>query len=495
MALTAFDKFTRAFAPHWTLKRVRARAALDVVARHYEAAQPGRRTSGWARNRGDANTVNAVALGELRLHARDLVRNNGYAKKGRRIIRNNVVGWGIVPRLAGAQSKPLGALWKKWAESAQCESEGRHTFYGLQALAIGTLPVDGEVLFRRRWRRADDGLAVPLQLQVLEADFLDASKTADTSVAGGPIVQGVEYDKLGRRAAYWLFREHPGSGRSVGTSERVPASEVIHVMDPDRAGQSRGVSWLAASIVPLKNLDTFEDAELVRQQVAACFAAFITDMESAGGGMGEEDPTNDLVDKLEPGMMLELPPGKEVQTASPPAVVEGTFAARHLRKIAAGMGVTYEQLTGDYSQVNFSSARMSRLDHWADVSHWRWNMLVPQFCARVWEWFIEAAEVAGVTAEGVEVSGWTAPPMPMIEPDREGLSLQRLVRAGQMTPSEMVREQGGDPEVHWVEYAADLTKLDALGIVLDCDARKVNGSGAAQPAPTPPDAGPNPPAE
>lgn len=482
-SLTRWDRFTLAIAPRWTLNRLRARAAAFVSKRHYGAAQPGRRTSGWARNYGDANAVIGRALVELRLHARDLVRNNSLAARAVEIITGNTVGWGITPKPVGPNAAAVARtreLWKAWAGTAQCDAEGRLNFYGLQELALRTVVEAGEVLIRRRWRRPEDGFAVPLQIQILEPDFIDSSKESDTSLAGGPIVQGIEFDKLGRRAAYWLFEAHPGSSWSTGTSRRVRASELIHVYRTLRPSQCRGVTWLAQTIAPLKDFDEYEDATLLRQKIAACFAAFVVDPNGDASALADEHAT-DPVETFEPGMIHYLKIGEDVKFANPPLVTDESFTVRTARKIAAGMSVTYEDLTGDYSQVNFSSARMSRLAHWAHVYKWQWNMLIPQLCDGVFAWFVEAAIVAGELSDADSVRAeWSTPPMPMIEPDKEGLAIQRLVRTGARTISEMIREQGKDPEDHFAELAADFKKLDALGLKLDIDPRAVSQAGLTQ---------------
>lgn len=486
MKVSGWDRFLVSVAPQWGVNRIRARAALEQLQRHYEAAQPGRRTSGWARSAADADHVIGPALVELRMHSRDLLRNNSWARRARAIVANNTAGWGIVPsatEVDETQAKAVMSLWKKWAASTECESEGRHTFYGMQHLAMRSMLDSGEVLIRRRWRRATDGLTIPLQLQVLESDFLDHSKNFLASAASGPTVSGIEFDKLGRRAAYWLYEQHPGSGRNATPSKRVPAGDILHVFDAERAGQARGVSWLAAAIVGMKDLDEYEDAELFKQKIAACFAAFVTDTDGVGSPIGEEDEEDDRLEKLEPGMIAHLPPGRQVTFGSPPTVTSDSFAGRQLRKVAAGVGITYEELSGDYSQVNFSSARMARLAEWGNIYHWQWNMLIPLLCGPVWSWAMEAAELAGELPASVASSigvEWTCPPMPMIEPDKEGLALQRLVRVGAMTPSEMVRQQGKDPHSHWAEYAADLAVLDKMKITLDCDARLTTQAGMEQ---------------
>lgn len=484
MAATAnaLDRAILAVAPRWGLSRIRARSAAGALARHFEAAQGGRRTDAWTRSYADANVAAHPALALLRSHARDLVRNNAWARRALRVITNNTVGWGIHAKPVGQGFEKARAAWNAWANSTQCDAAGRLPFSGLQALVMRCVAESGEALVRRRRRFVADGLPLPLQLQVLEPDFLDITRDNIVGQAGGPIIQGVEFDLIGRRAAYYLFDRHPGSnllGNIV--SRRIPAEEVIHVYSVERAGQVRGVSWYAPAILNLKDFDEYEDAALIRQKVAACFAAFITDVDGTGVQLGEQTDDTPPVEMLEPGTMTRLPPGRNITFANPPMSGDDGFSTRTLRRIAAALGVTYEDMTGDYSQVNFSSARMARLSHWANVHDWRWNMLIPQLCDVVWSWAMDAAALLGLVPGDAEpLAEWTPPPMPMIEPDKEGLALTRLVRAGAMTPSEMVRQQGEDPEGHWREYQEDLARLDAAGIWLDSDVRRVSQAGLTQ---------------
>jgi len=102
-------------------------------------------------------------------------------------------------------------------------------------------------------------------------------------------------------------------------------------------------------------------------------------------------------------------------------------------------------------------------------------MLIPQFCDPVWGWAMEVAGIFGL--KGAPAAAWTAPPLPMIEPDREGLAYQRNIRTGIMTLSESIRERGYDPEEVMAEMAADNAKLDKLGLILDSDARNTTQAG------------------
>src|SRR5688500_4436080 len=89
------DRFVMSVAPQWGLRRIRARAAASMLARHYDAAGGGRRTSGWHRHATDANAAAIPALTSLRELSRDLRRNNSWARRAVRVIATNTVGWGI----------------------------------------------------------------------------------------------------------------------------------------------------------------------------------------------------------------------------------------------------------------------------------------------------------------------------------------------------------------------------------------------------------------
>jgi lambda family phage portal protein len=483
-------------APQWALQRAGARLQLgmlrEVERRHFEAAQPGRRTKEWRRTATDANSAAGPALATLRNHARELVRNNPWAKRGKQIIANNAVGWGIVPKpidIGVRITKDANALWSEWAGSTQCDYDGQHDMYGLQRLAAATIAESGEVLVRRYYQPSAKRkrLAIPIKLQVLEPDHLDTSKHGYRLANGNRLIYGVEFDSEGERVAYWLYREHPGASgvfglsQIFGTSVRVPAEDVLHVYYKDRATQVRGYTWFAAAIVKLKDFDEYEDATLIRQKIAACFAAFVTDTSGNGTGIGAatSDP---LVERLEPGMIHKLPIGKSIEFASPPAPGESKYDVRVLRAISAGLGIPYEDLTGDYSNMPFSAARMGRIAFRANVHDWQYNMLIPMLCGPIWQWAMQAAFVAGEIG-GIPGATWTPPAPAAIDPDKEARANILRVRGGQATLDEIVREQGYDPDVFWVEYAVGMQRLDSLGLVLDSDARHVSQAGTFNPPP------------
>src|SRR6185295_18223605 len=277
----------------WALRREKAALALEIVRRGYEGASAGRRTQGWRKTLSDANAETWKAGGQLRNVARDLVRNNPYAASALNTITDHAIGTGIQP------SEELD-IWKAWAETTECDADGQNDFYGLQKLVMRTVVESGECLIRRRVRtRPEERFPLPLKLQVLEPDFLDSTKDGP-GTNGGRIIQGVEFNPIGQRVGYWLFKDHPGAmnGTSLQSSF-VPAEGVIHVYRAQRPGQVRGVSWFAPVLLRFKDFDDFEDATLMKQKIAACLAVITSDVDGSAIPLGVGDPASQI-DSLEP---------------------------------------------------------------------------------------------------------------------------------------------------------------------------------------------------
>ncbi|VVP57185.1 phage portal protein [Pseudomonas fluorescens] len=459
----------------------------DGVKRAYEAAAIGRRNAGWRAGGNDANSELAPALARMRNRARDQRRNNPYAASGIAGIADYTIGHGIIPRPAGrskAANKKLAKLWDRWAGTTECDADGLNTFYGLQHLALTTIAESGEVLVRRRWRKVKDGLSVPLQLQVLEGDYLDEGKTASLA-NGGQIIQGVEFDAIGKRVGYWLFPQHPGAMgyRAYPESHRVPAEDVLHVFFAERPGQVRGGTWLASVMQRMKNLDEMDDAMIEQAKVAACFAAFIS--SDPTGDLLPPGTRPDLISHVEPGIIQQLGATESVTFGTPP-----TFAGYQpytwlaLHAVAAGLGVPYEILTGDLKGVNYTSGRMGWLRFYERIGVWQKRMVIPSLCQGVWAWFMAAQMLVpdGGVFEPVPAQ-WIVPRRVVLDPKNEIDATKNAIRNGQISWSDTARENGyPDPEALAEAIAADNALFDKLGIVLDCDPRNVGAVGAGSAA-------------
>lgn len=478
------------FSPRSEFRRMQARNALDLLKRSaFDGASRGNRTKNWTTTNADINTTLLGNLQYLRNRSRDLVRNNPWADRAIEVIESNVVGSGIKPQARSPDPKVAAlyeALWAEWAEDdVLCDADGLLDFYGLQGLVMRTVAESGSCLIRRRKRFKNDGLPLPLQIQVLEPDYLDTTRPRIIEPNGNIIVQGVEYDTIGRRVAYWLFEHHPGGTWPLTqgyASNRVPAEEIIHVFRVERQGQVDGIPWASPVLMRLRDLDDFEDAALIQQKIAACYVAFEHDMEAPDDPTKLTSDKRDELEQMEPGTRVRLGPGRDVTIATPPAPQGfGPFTQNFLRSIACGYGITYESLTNDYSQVNFSSGRMGWIEMNRNVKKWQSSMLVPRLCRGVWRWFVEASLVSGRARE-IAGATWTPPRREMIDPVKETEAKKAQVRSGFISLSESIREEGRDPEAVFTEMKADLDTLDKLKITFDTDPRKpATGGGPSNP--------------
>lgn len=486
-----FDDFVGFFSPRAKANRIKYRYVAQQIEDHYsrrkyDGASKGRRTEKWKTPSSDANRAVDSGLSSLRDRSRDLIRNNPYAKRAQAIVTSNTVGWGITPQIKLENDQPrrkaqIEKLWNEWANSPMVDYDGRHNFYQLQSLVMNATFSDGEVLLRRMIDERDK-LALPLRFQVLEADFLD-TVTQNTNMKldnGNFVIQGVEFSPKNERVAYWLFKEHPGgmkffSNSAAGlSSQRVPANEILHVYDSRRPGQVRGVPWLDAAILRLRDFDDYEQAQLLRQKIAACHVGFVYDSAEPSN---ETEREAILGEKFEPGMIEILPPGRDIKFNSPPGVENyEEYQRAMLRAIAVSCGLTYELLTSDMGNVNFASGRMGWLEFQRSVENWRWQLIIPQFCDPAWSMFKTWAEFKGTSMAGVSAT-WSCPRREMIDPSKEIAATKDAVRSGFVSWPEAVRQMGYEPQKVLEEISQHNSELDRLGLVLDSDPRKSSQSG------------------
>lgn len=488
--MTWLDSLIAPLAPGWAVSRARARLALAQL-RNYEAAKFDRREKLRA-SQGSANAETARALPILRARSRHFVRNNPYAAAAIEMLAAYQVGTGIMPRSATGdvtRDREANRLWAEWTRPGQADITGMLDFYGLQEQAARERAEAGECLLRivhlSRAEQRGRGLRLPFALQAAEPDFIDSTRDARSGDAS--TVQGVEHDRWGKPTGYWLLPEHPGEPGSPGIakSTRVDADGVLHVFRQLRAGQVRGVPDASWILLRLAQLDRYEDATLEQALVQACLAVFVTaDSSGANAPIGSisEGAGGQREESISTGMITYLRPGESVETVSPGGN-GGTFRdyARHqLTAIATGWGLTYDLLTGDLSQANYSSLRAGRLAFKRRLESQQWLMLIPRLCQPVWDSFIAACQIEGLlpsrglSAWPVE---WTVPRFEMVDPLKDTQAEILQIRAGLKPLADSLAENGYGLDAV-IDQAKDTNaKLDAAGVVWDSDPRKMSGSG------------------
>lgn len=501
------DRIISVFSPTMALDRAKSRIALDHLQRMdarmgerfnqglsaYVGAQTTRRTGEWATAGSDANSALAGSIAKLRDRGRDLCRNNPYAKRAANELVGAQIGTGILPRAdtqSEALNKQVNEGFKVWQE--ECDYEGQLDFAGIQWQAARAVIESGEVLIRLYRRRANSGLHIPLQLQILESDFIDTAKNQQTR-DGGWIINGVEFDRRGVRRGYWLFGSHPGS--SIMTSPRgysssfVPAQNddgtpnIVHIYLKERPGQTRGVTWYAPVITRFRDLDGYEEAIYMRARLEACIGLVVRSPSGTALqlGVGTTQPDGKVHEELEPGMIAKMNIDEDVTVIDPkPSGGFRDFRTALLQSCAAGLGPMHEQISGDFSGINYSSFKGGQLSFGHVVDAYRWLCFIPMGLRPIWKKFIQSAYLAGQISAPLYGVRWSAPKMPSVDPLKDATATDLRLSGGTETWAEAVGERGYDPDEQLAEIERWHNQFDGKGMIWGWDRRKVAKNGAMQ---------------
>jgi lambda family phage portal protein len=451
----------------WDLWTGWATGGSSAAVTAWDASKSGNRLSKWVPPSTDFTSYLNPAL--VRTRARDAYRNNCWARRGISLLVDYTVGVGLRPMLSLPDAelrKRVGDLWAAWTEEA--DFLGRESFYSLQAEALRTTLIDGECLALIR-------PGPTLKIQLLPSEFLATQKDNGVDVGGG-----IQYDPEGRRIGYWLLDKIPPAAL-VPVPYFVPVDRVVHTFTLMKPGLERGVSWLAPCLLNLYELSTYMESSLVRARTGSLFAGFVRSADGTSILVNSE--TNDT--SFEPGSMVRLRPGDDVQFSQPPDPTTGytPFISTQLRAIAVALGLSYELLSGDLANVTFASGRHSLLAFERTVDSLVQNLMAFQFCRPIYQWWVKIMVATGALPESVLAAPvrWIAPEFQTLDSRMTTQSTVQKVRAGLMSRSEAVSSTGGDPEALDEQIASDNARADRLGLIYDSDPRKTSLQGQEQP--------------
>jgi lambda family phage portal protein len=482
------DSAIAPFAPRAAARRMAARSSLQLL-RQFDAAQPGKRTRNWKRPLTDADAESWNARARLRASARDLVRNNKYAEAGVRHLVADMIGDGIAPQFVHAEPAVMAKAQGEWNRWADNKVDGHDDFYGFQKTAAWGVVVDGEAL--TVWK--PDSTGPDGRIDGMEGDLLDESRVQDLP-DGGRIMQGVEFDRYNDRQAYWLFDRHPG-GLTGGlaahyVSTAVPAKHVDHVFERTRFGQTRGVSWLAAVALDLKDIGDIEDAVRIQQKVQACLGLILTpgdDQEtstlSADGTQTVNNETGRLEETLTPGMIYRTRRGETVSSIEPKGTGGAVdFIRQQLAAISARLA-PYHRMTGDVSQANYSSLRAAMLGSWALLDDWQQNVFIPHLVRPAVNRRMRRLALETGDQRYLDVGvNFALPVRRFVDPIKDLMAETIEIRAGLKSLFKALAERGINGEQQLVELNQINAQLDALGLALDVDPRRLTDKGVLQAA-------------
>lgn len=448
--------------------------------------------------------------GAVTARVRERVRNDPVARSARSRKVNSAVGkgWRVkfrpnaralgidldAARELGAQLSTEFQLYA-YGHAFQSDAERRLSFGQQIRLATSHLVVDGEALGVGEWAD-DEDTRYRTRLRLVDPDRLgNPNGRPDTETMRG----GVETNQVGVPQRYWIRERHPSdfglsnqfswTGFERWTEWGRP--QVFHCFEPDRAGQTRGISGFVASLKSFRALSKFTDATLESATINALIVAF---MKSNSGPMaaGENFDVKDVerfeawrqehyeqnpVSLASGARIPVLPYGDELelQTASRDVASFDGFTRSILRLIAASLGITYEELSMDYSQTNYSSARAAMVHAWAETQSLMGlleDQLVRPF---VVGWAEEAFDRGYIQVppgapdfhdaiDAYVQINCLGPGRGFIDPTKEIDAAAARVEARQSTLEDECDDQGRDWEEVLEQQAREISKCAELGL-------------------------------
>lgn len=456
----------------------------------FAGAAINRLTASMATLSGSVNADLDGSIAILRARGRSMAANNEYGRRFLNLVSTNIVGR-AGPKLqvrAYRDAKPaeldkvandtVEIHWDRWGKVA--DIAGRMSFAHMMRVTAKAVARDGEALIRIvRDRKLPYGMA----LQLLDVDRLD--ETMNIVTANLVIRQGVEIDKAGRAIALWLKTRHPGDmyGR-VGQADvqRVAIADILHVFLQERAEQVRGYTWFHAVILRAEQLHKYNDAAVVAARLGASKVAALErtdDSIDATSTMADGVASGGFSMSVEAGEMFELPPGYKLSSWNPeyPHANFESFVKACMRGISAGLDVATHNLSGDMTDVNYSSARIAELaerEQWMVLQDWFIDTVVRPIYQ---EWLATALLRGDIT---FEQSGNSLPADKLVkfskasrfqgrrwrwvDPAKEIEAAEKGIALGVMSRTRLAAEQGDDFDDVRDELATEQQSLESAGL-------------------------------
>ncbi len=458
----------------------------EAAQRSYDSGNHGRRNSGWNVVNATAEQTDSMQRDIIRARARDLERNSDIAESIINAYERNVVGRGFKLQAKildengnedDSLNKQIEELFKEWEKPKNCDITGQQSFKELCTMAVRRIRVDGAIIFIKNY--TEDGI-VPFKLQSKEIDELDTNLNWRNENNNNRVVGGIELDKYNKPVAYY-FKEYTPDGYYTGDTTRIEADRVIYLYKKIRPSQVREISQISRTMGRVRDVNEFVEAVSVKERVTACLSAFITKLNNSGGnGLGRGAITKDSKSGYEqqtltPGMIMELQPGEDVKAVNPSSSSSSAkdFIMSQMRLIGAGQGLSYESISRDMSQVNYSSARQGLLE---DQKSYRevQDFLIDHFLNDVYEEFLNAA----ILSNSIKINDfyknkmrylkhvWISSGWGWIDPLKEVKANQSAIESNIDTLARVCAERGEDwrdvieQRARELEYIKELTGSD-----------------------------------
>jgi lambda family phage portal protein len=447
------------FGPDYLAQTLAAQRGRQTGQRDFLGARLGRGPSFInALQRRDAEIRKDVT--SLRAHSRHLDNNNPWYRNYLRMMETDTVGPKGFTLQARVRKPGSDDLWeevnntletafKAWSQKGVCTVDGRHSFLGVKRLTGRTLPCDGEVFIREVFG-FNNGWGYALQL--LDADLLDVAYNQEPGNGRNAIVMGTELDSWGRPIRYWFRPSNTAYSNAYpnGDGKRfpIPAEQIIHVCDPERMNQTRGVPFAAPVMYLIAMLGAYLENELAASRFETERFMMLENPEGLGDFKEAQAVGAKIVSAglhaqvLPPGYKATAPDLRHPNANLPP------YVATMLHAMAAGLGVSHHGLTRDPSEANYTATRADDMVDRPQKQRLQ-GVLVETMLERVYRNWLQMAYLAGkiklpaqVTLDMAAEHRWTARGWVLLDPLKDRQADVLGINNGLTTRSRIVGEEG-----------------------------------------------------
>lgn len=455
MKLNLLDRLIGAVSPKAGAERADWRIRYEAYRGNYDAADSGRLQSRWNTLNMSAEMTDRYERDTIRARARDLERNSDVMNSVVRAFRRNVIGAGLKVRITTGDQEldqSLGRLWEQWCKGRNCDVTGQQSFPQIVRMCIQRKIMDGGVLLVKRY--TNQGM-LPLQLQVLEVDELDLTQIQPKNKEN-KVVGGIEYNRFNRPEGYWI-RQYSIDGYTQMEPVYIKAGDVIFYFSKKRPSQIRETSDMSATMTRVKDMNEFMTAVGIKEKIAACLAVFIkrTNPSNIPGKPARrmDGEVSYEGKRIVPGMIMEMQMGDEAQMLNPAG--QGTDAAAFIktqqRMVSSANGLSYEAVSRDMSDTNYSSARQSMIEDDLTYDEER-ELLTECVLDEVYESFVISCWLKGLISvpdfwerkETYLSHEWVTIPKRWIDPYKEANANGIALKTGQKTFQQICAENGRD---------------------------------------------------
>lgn len=474
----------------WLTGRIHRDAPKQVnrnKKRSYHGAMSSRLYADFLSPNTSANSELENNIVTLRNRARELCRNNSYAKRYLESLCVGVLGengfsFQCKARQASRPDQVTGDLdvigngrveqaFKRWSEKVT--ADGKHSLYDVYRLCLQAVARDGEILLKKVYgSEYKDGYS----LQLLEADFLDERYTKILP-NGNRVIMGVEVDQYDKPVAYHLRKRpqngHPNENNYYHDRTRIEASEIYHLFLPERPSAVRACTWFAPVMGRLHMLDTYENAELVAAKVSAQKLGFIVSPDG-DGFIGDDEDEGDQILNSEAGSIQQLPAGFSFQEWNPEHPVSA-FAEFHkavLRGVSSGLNISFHSLSNNLESVNYSSIRQGSIeerDHFKMIQKFLINHLaipIARDWLKSWMSFNSSSLPIRTYEKFANSIIFYGRGFQWIDPQKEINSEQMAISLGIKTRNDVALQHGRDIEEIFAQIQNEKKLAEKYGIVL-----------------------------